>query len=627
MILALLLGMNLLFPTAFGKNNTHIISHDLPAIKEHLKKDLTPMVPGGAGGIVGIVKPGEKPEFVTLGKVSVDSNIPVNKDTLSLVASTSKMFVGLLSARLLELGILSLDTELSQMMEETYFQIFEDKELAKHITLRQMLSHTSGLQYDTDCDRNERAGQDLDTILKNMSIEAQLDPSKQIRFTNNPKDKIFSYSNQIWIATIFIEQAYNRFLQSKDGMKHHLSYADILDREIIKPLDMTRTGFQKSEDDPFANDKNKMQAYVEKQGDKPAYSYEIKTLDPVHRAVGGLWTTPADLMKLASSLTRNGLVTKTGKVLISKSYIDQLIKPQGINGNVGLGVYHEHDRVGKGGSLSSYGSNFEIDFATGNAVVSLINFRPAVPVKFDSRALLALDEMGSTPRPEKNLSDEIKNNLRAIKKQYEKSGMEIYDDIYVSKFGYIGVKAVSDGLIMNWNGNTITAGKIETDRFMIFDDEYRDGTEVLFGVGPDSQMPYLFFENGNDNSQAFKATTKDEAIPKDIPDAFKIIKDIHGTKGKTYKGTRPDGAGSITIKVDDEQNKVIAQDEGKAVPVLITKIVRNNDGQIVEIWFMGNHFVVPDKLTKLIKKDNIWVLAIAIFDNPENNVEYLSAVS
>jgi hypothetical protein len=389
---------------------------------------------------------------------------------------------------------------------------------------------------------------------------------------------------------------------------------------------MTRTGFQTLKDDSFTNDKNKMQAYVEKQGDIPAYSYEIKTLDPIHRAVGGLWTTAADLMKLASSLSRNGLVTKNGKVLISKPYIDQLIKAQGMNGNVGLGVYHEHDRVGKGGSLSSYGSNFEIDFSTGNAVVSLINFRPAVPVKFDSRALLALDEMGSTPRPKIILSDEIKNNLRAIKKQAENLGMEMYDNFYASKFGYIGVKAVSDGLIMNWNGNTVLAGKIEVDRFMIFDDEYRNGTEVLFGIGPDTQLPYLFFENGNDNSSAFKSTTKKEAIPSGIPEAFNLIKNIYGTIGKTYKGNRPDGAGLITIKIDDRKNKIIAQGEGKEVPVIITKIVRNNDGQIVEIWFMGNHFVVPDKLTKLIKRNGSWILAIAIFDNPDVNVEYLTPI-
>lgn len=410
-----------------------------------------------------------------------------------------------------------------------------------------------------------------------------------------------------------------------DGITHQVSYADILDREILKPLEMTRTGFQKSEDDSFTQDKNKLLAYVEQQGQKPAYSYEYKTFDPTHRAVGGLWTTPTDLMKLAEAFGRNGLITKAGKMLISKQNIEQLIRTQGINGTVGLGLYNEHGRVGKGGSLSSFGSNFEIDFATGNAVASLINFRPAVPVQFDARALLALDDMGSKPRPHKMLSQTTKEKLRLVRTYFEIVGMEHYDDIFFSKFGFIGIKAVEDGLIMNWNGYTLACGTIEMNHYVMFDDDNREGTEVMLTEGPDSHLPYLFFDNGNDNSQAFKKSSKSEAIPEGISEAFKVIATIHGTKGKVYKGTRPDGVGSVFIRTNALRGQILAQSEGKEIPILITKIVKNNAGELIEIWFMGNHFVVPDKLTKLIKKEDNWVMAIAISDNPDKNVEYLRA--
>ena len=610
--------------TGFSGNYSNTAMNDLSVVKDKLEKDLTPMVPEGAGGMVGLFKPGEEPQYVMLGVTSVQGGKRVNKDTLTLVASTSKMFAGLLSIRLVELNILSLDTELSQVMDKKYFEIFKNKKQAQHITLRQVLSHTSGLQYDADCENNDRGGLDLNLILNTMARTAKNNPSLKIQFTNYPKDRIFSYSNNIWIAAIFIESAYNQYLKSRDGMNHHLSYADILNREILKPLNMARTGFEKSTDDPFTKDNNRLQPYVEEQRDKAAYSYEYTSFDPLHRPVGGLWTTSADLMKLAAAFGPGGLMSKTGKVLISKSYITQLIQPQGINGNVGLGVYNEHGRVGKGGCLSSYGSNFEIDFTTGNAVASSINFRPSVPVKFDARAILALDDMGSIPRPGISLNEKSKNKLRLQRTALAEFGMDKYNDIYFSKFGYIGVMPVSDGLIMNWNGYTLAAEKIAPKRFMIFDDANRDGTVIMFGNGPDSHKSYLFFENGNDNSQAFKMTTKSEAIPEGIPEAIKLIDNIHGSNGRIYKGIRPDGVGSLTIRVDKQLGKVIVQCEGKEVPVIITKIIKNSDGQINEIWLMGNHFIVPDKLTKIINKDGRWVVAIAIFDNPDKNVEYLT---
>ena len=157
---------------------------------------------------------------------------------------------------------------------------------------------------------------------------------------------------------------------------------------------------------------------------------------------------------------------------------------------------------------------------------------------------------------------------------------------------------------MNWNGSTLIAGKVADNRYMIFDDEYRDGTQVLFGIGPGTHLSYLFFEHGNDNSQAFKAVSKEEALPKVGVEVIELFKNIHGAKGVTYQGTRSDGAGMITLKWNEQINQVTAQCEGNETPILVTHVVKNDVGMIDEVWFMGNHFIVPDKLTKLIRKDN-----------------------
>lgn len=266
---ASIISANLLFTV--GCNNGSTTSNNqmvstTAQVAKSLKKDLSPIVPDGAGGLVGIYKPKEEAQFITIGRTSVTNGQLVNKNTMSLIGSTSKMFTSLTSLRLIELGILNLDSKLGNYMDSKYFEIFEEPNKAKNITLRQLLSHTSGLQYDTDCDNNDRAEKDLDSILAEMVEKVKINPTQKIKITNNPQDRIFSYSNQIWLATIFIEKAYNKYLTSQDGEKHNLSYADILQREILVPLKMEHTGFQKSETDPLTHEPNMLKGFVGKHG-------------------------------------------------------------------------------------------------------------------------------------------------------------------------------------------------------------------------------------------------------------------------------------------------------------------------------------------------------------------------
>lgn len=597
-------------------------------VAKNLKSDLSSIVPDGAGGMVAIFKPNEAPQFVTIGTTSVTSGQQINKNTVSLLGSTSKMFAALTALRLVELKILSLDEKLGDYMDSKYFEIFEEPEKAKNITLRQLLSHTSGLQYDAEYDNNARAEQDLNTILAGMVQKVKTDPTQTIKFTNNPQDHIFSYSSQIWLATIFIEKAYNKHLDLilHNDEHHNLSYADILKKEILNPLEMKRTGFQKSETDqfPFVNDNNILISFVGKRSEKPAYSFDTKIFDPVDRAAGSLWSTPSDLMQLATSLSANGLIAKNGKIIISKPLIQEMISKQAINGITGLGVYNEYNRVGKGGSNEPYGCKFEIDFTTGNAVISMMNFRQEAPSAFDDRALQSLDEMGSTQKPKSTIDDRLQSELKLEKAKLENTDIRDFNQLFVSKFGYIGVNNVDSGLILNWNGSIVAAGVIkeQPDQYMIFDEGIHDGIKIRLATGLGSGNPYLFFENGNDDSQAYKAATIDE-LPNnnDVKLAFNIMSNVFGVNGKTYKGTRPDGMSPVTLKLDI--NKILAKCESdKYVPILLTNVLKNKDG-VYEIWFVGNHTNPPDKIFKLIEKNNDWVLDIAISDNPKKNVEEL----
>jgi hypothetical protein len=84
-ILLVTLGLCFIFITGFKDASS---TKDLPTVKEQLEKELIPLAPKGAGGMVALFKPGEEAQFITLGKTSVNNGALVNKDTLSLIKPT-----------------------------------------------------------------------------------------------------------------------------------------------------------------------------------------------------------------------------------------------------------------------------------------------------------------------------------------------------------------------------------------------------------------------------------------------------------------------------------------------------------------------------------------------------------
>lgn len=90
---------------------------------------------------VGIVEDGEIVYARGFGVQSLDTRAPVTTDSMFCVASITKCFVATAVMQLVEQGKLDLDTPLVQYLPE--FQL--DDERCTLITLRQVLSHTSGM--------------------------------------------------------------------------------------------------------------------------------------------------------------------------------------------------------------------------------------------------------------------------------------------------------------------------------------------------------------------------------------------------------------------------------------------------------------------------------------------------
>ena len=97
---------------------------------------------------VGIVQDGEIVYARGFGVQSLETGVPVTPDSLFCVASITKCFVATAVMQLVEQGWVNLDAPLIQYLPD--FRL--DDERYPHITLRQMLSHTSGMP---DMDENE----------------------------------------------------------------------------------------------------------------------------------------------------------------------------------------------------------------------------------------------------------------------------------------------------------------------------------------------------------------------------------------------------------------------------------------------------------------------------------------
>ncbi len=96
---------------------------------------------GAPGLAVGIVQDGQIAYTSYLGVQSLDSQAPVSEDSTFCIASIAKIFVASAVMQLVERGVLALDAPVAQYLP--YFRL--DDPRYTEMTIRQMLSHTSGM--------------------------------------------------------------------------------------------------------------------------------------------------------------------------------------------------------------------------------------------------------------------------------------------------------------------------------------------------------------------------------------------------------------------------------------------------------------------------------------------------
>lgn len=609
-----------------GQVGMEVLLHEgeeTATIVRELTEHITPTIPVGAAASVLVAANGEKPQHIGFGSTSVDHGDPINPDTAAVIGSGAKMFTGVLSKVLEQKNILSLKTTLADVLEERHFAIFADPEAAKKITLEMLLTHTSGLQFDAEIGNNERENMRWDEILEGMLEATQANPTEKIKFTGVPGDGVFSYSNQICLAGAMIEHFYNQaYAQENPSSDKEFTYAEILEREVLAPLGMTRTSFVKPEE-------NVIRAYKNDHGTPASLDADLR--DPVMHPVGGLWSTATDMGKFAEALATafkdgKGLRSADGeKVLLSSENLTDLLTTRGISGEIALGIDIVDSFFGKGGEISSYDFKFNFDRDTGSYIVSFCNFKDNKEFGDYIRCIIpTMDEMHHKFSGKDQLAI-ASNAPRNINVSETHHSLTDCDEYYMGAQGIIGKNRYDDQWV-SWNGETLPLTKQGKDRFLIGGTGPYSGKTLILGVGQASKDRYIFIEEVPETekcvvSTAFKEVKVEEKEKHQEIEQLKnqkniLLRGIKDAEG-VYFSARVDGADPMRISIDPEHGiKVLEQRQRdpREVTVTISDSKKDQNGKITDLWLVGNIMIVPMYELKLSKNaDHEWQLEIIDF--------------
>jgi len=259
------------------------------------------------------------------GQADLDKHLPLTADGKFEIGSVSKQFAAAGLLKLVEAGKVSLDDPLSKYVK--------DYPNGEHITVRQLLNHTSGVKSYTGI-----SGYMMGPLIQRDLTTAQLIDV----FKNEPVDfapgTAFSYNNSGYVLV-------GAVIEAASGQPWYR----YLEQALFKPLGLTHTGYGA---DP-AIARQQVHGYSNETG-QAAPARQLSMTQP--HAAGALVSTVDDLLKWNRALHE-------GKVLKTASY-QQMITPEGkaaeggthYGYGIGRATLRGHDQLAHGGGIFGFSS-------------------------------------------------------------------------------------------------------------------------------------------------------------------------------------------------------------------------------------------------------------------------------
>ena len=250
------------------------------------------------------------------GHTAVASGVDFNGDPVSTedafaLWSGTKLFTATAALRALDDGLIDLDQPIEEYVE---FPFPDD------VTMRHLLSHTSGINYETElvCDPAEN----IDKLQTIAELTQGVEPGTQA-----------SYSNiGFQLAGLVLNSVHDQPL------------SEVMQRDMFDPLDMSSTYFMETGD-----------------GNLPFGEYDETVVcppgSPTIGAQGGLITTAGDLETFLRALHEDDLLSPSShdQMLTQESVVN------GIDYGLGIGLIYARD----GSELLRYGHNGSAGYDAG----------------------------------------------------------------------------------------------------------------------------------------------------------------------------------------------------------------------------------------------------------------------
>jgi CubicO group peptidase (beta-lactamase class C family) len=279
--------------------------------------------------------------------------VPTYPEASYRVCSVTKMVAATTVMKLVELGLLSLDTPVKNYVSELKLS---NEESLNTITIRHLLSHVSGI-----------SGKGFEDGIRDESlIKAELLRTLEaIDIRSLPSENKFLYENYDFALAGLAASS----VTGED-------FSALARKYVLDPLRMTATTFdyQVASTYPFA-----LPHEVGEDGVLRVVHYH--NIDRVHDAAGGMYSTVGDLSRFARFILNRGL-SDSGERVLSRELFDEMTDCN-VNmhdtrgGYYGLGFtafpYGDGVIIGHNGDIPPYNAACFADYKSGFGVAVCMN--------------------------------------------------------------------------------------------------------------------------------------------------------------------------------------------------------------------------------------------------------------
>lgn len=301
------------------------------------------------------------------GVEDLETRDPVTPATLFRLGSVTKLFTATAILQLRDQGKLQLDDPVAQHLP--WFKLQSTFEGAPEITLRQLLTHTSGLPRE--------AAFPYWTTHEFPTTE-EINAALRTQSAIYPPDKTYKYSN-LGMALL------GEVVVAVSGQ----TYADYIQQHIFGPLGMTRSAVV-----PVEVVRQQMAtAYMRRQADgkrEVMEYYETKGMAPAANIVSSV----DDLARFAALNLRATPDSGDGEV-VKASTLHEMQRPHWVYSNwsggrgLGFGISRRNDKtlVSHGGWIGGNRTHLLLAPAEDLAIIVMVNADDASPYPFSFQAL------------------------------------------------------------------------------------------------------------------------------------------------------------------------------------------------------------------------------------------------